>query len=281
MNDNGDNVGVVTVHLYRPWSPKHLLDAIPSTAKKIAVLDRTREDGASGSPLFLDVSVTLSEQNSPKLVTGGQYGIASKEFTPAMCKAIFDNLDAEKPRKHYVIGINDDVSHSSLDYGKPINATPESIRQCIFWGLGSDGTVGANKTAVKTIGLNTDLNAQGHFVFDSHKENGVTVSHLRFGPEEIKSEYSITDNADYLSCSHPSYVYKYPTLMLEPLKENGIFVLNSPWTSLEALEKKIPFELKNAIAKKGTQFYNIDAGKIASDVSTYYFKVNFLIMYCN
>ena len=276
MNENGENVGVVNVHLYRPWSAKHFLDSLPSTAKKIAVLDRTREDGASGSPLFLDVNVTLAEQNQRKIVTGGQYGIASKEFTPAMAKAIYDNLDRPEPKLRYVIGINDDVTNTSLDYGTPIHSTPESIRQCMFWGLGSDGTVGANKTAVKTIGLNTDLCAQGHFVFDSHKENGVTTSHLRFGPTEIKSEYSITSDADYASCSHPSYVYKYPRLMLEPLKDDGIFVLNSPWTDLAKLEKKLPAEFKNLLAQKNIKFYNIDAGKIATEV-----KLNLCIIILN
>lgn len=266
MNANGENVGVVNVRLFRPWSAKHFLEAVPKTAKKVAVLDRTREDGASGSPLFLDVNVTFSDVNEQKLITGAQYGLASKEFTPAMAKAVFDNLDAPNPKLRYVVGIQDDVTHTSLDYGQPIDSIPDTTRQCLFWGLGSDGTVGANKTAVKTIGLNTDLKAQGHFVFDSHKADGVTVSHLRFGPEEIKAEYTIQKGADYLSCNHPSYTYKFDRIMLQPLKEEGIFVLNSPWTTLEELEKKLPANLKNEIAQKNLQFYNIDASKIAKEV---------------
>ena len=261
MNAQGEKVGVCTVHMYRPWSAKHFLDSIPKSAEKITVLDRTREDGASGSPLFLDVNVTFSDIGDRKLVTGGQYGLASKEFTPAMAKAIFDDLGKENPMRRFVIGINDDVTHTSLDYGAPIQTTPDTTRQCLFWGLGSDGTVGANKTAIKTIGLNTDLKTQGHFVYDSHKADGVTVSHLRFGPDEIKSEYGIQRDADYLSCHHPSYVYKFE--MLDPVKENGTFVLNSPWTSMEEMEKKLPARVKNIIAKKKLQFYNIDAGGLA------------------
>lgn len=264
LNKNGENVGVVSVHLFRPWSTKHFLSVLPKTVSKIAVLDRTREEGASGMPLFLDVNVSMSDAGKRPLITGATYGLASKEFTPAMIKAVFDNLNAKEPRLQYVIGVEDDVTHMSLDYSAPIDTTPDSVKQCLFWGLGSDGTVGANKTAIKTIGLNTDLKAQGHFVFDSHKADGVTVSHLRFGPEEIKSEYTIQNDADYLSCSHPSYVYKYE--MLEPLKDGGIFVLNSPWTTLETLEKKLPARLKRQIASKKLEFYNIDATGIAQQV---------------
>lgn len=264
LNNRGENVGVLSVHLFRPWSSKHFLDVLPPTVKSIAVLDRTREDGATGMPLFLDVNVTMSDAKQKVLITGAQYGLASKEFTPAMVEAVFANLAQETPKKRYVIGIDDDVTHTSLDYGQPINAVPKGTTQCLFWGLGTDGTIGANKTAIKTIGLETDLKAQGHFVFDSHKGDGVTVSHLRFGPEEIKSEYSIQSDADYLSCSHPSYVYKYE--MLEPLKDGGIFVLNSPWNSLEQMEKKLPAKVKRDIAAKKLQFYNVDATKIAQEV---------------
>lgn len=265
MNAQGENVGVVNVHLFRPWSTKHFMKAIPPTAKKIAVLDRTREDGASGSPLFLDVNVTLSDMGERRLITGGQYGLASKEFTPEMAKSVFDNLNAENPMLRYVIGIKDDVTHSSLSYGEPLDTTPDGTRQCLFWGLGSDGTVGANKTAIKTIGLNTDLRAQGHFVYDSHKADGVTVSHLRFGPKEITSEYTIQKDADYLSCSHPSYVHKFDQ-MLDPLKEGGIFVLNSPWGDMATMEKKLPAVYKRGIAKKKLRFYNIDATALAREL---------------
>ena len=264
MNAQGENVGCLNVHLFRPWSPKHFLQVLPDTVTKIAVLDKTREDGATGMPLFLDVNVTMSDAHRQCLITGAQYGLASKEFTPAMAKAVYDNLDTKEPMSRYVIGIEDDVTHSHLVYGEPVNVTPPTTRQCLFWGLGSDGTVGANKTAIKTIGLNTDLKAQGHFVFDSHKADGVTVSHLRFGPDEIKAEYTIQSDADYLSISHPSYVYKYD--MLGPLKEGGTLVLNSPWSSFEEMDKKLPSKVKRDIASKKLKFYNIDATKIAQNV---------------
>jgi len=264
LNQQGENVGVLTVHLFRPWSAKHFLGALPKTVKKIAVLDKTKEEGASGMPLYLDVNICMSEAGQRPLITGATYGLASKEFTPAMVKAVYDNLNADNPKMHYNIGIRDDVTHTSLDYGEPITTVPSSTTQCVFWGLGSDGTVGSNKTAIKTIGLNTNLKAQGHFVFDSHKSEGVTVSHLRFGPEEIKAEYTIQSGADYLSCSHPSYVYKYE--MLEPLKEHGTFVLNSPWTTIEELEKRLPVKMKQEIANKQLKFYNIDATSISRNV---------------
>ena len=264
MNQQGEKVGVLSVHLFRPWSSQHFLDALPATCNKIAVLDKTREDGAVGMPLFLDVNVTMSDAQRQALITGAQYGLASKEFSPAMAKAVFDNLNAENPKTRYVVGIQDDVTHTSLPYGEPIDSIPKGTTQCLFWGLGTDGTIGANKTAIKTIGLETDLKAQGHFVFDSHKGDGATISHLRFGPEEIKSEYEISNNADYISCSHPSYVYKYE--MLGPLKDGGTFVLNSPWNSLEQMEKKLPAEMKRHIANKKIQFYNVDATKIVSSV---------------
>ncbi len=264
LNKSGESTGVLTVHMYRPWSAKHFLDAMPSTVKKVAVMDRTREEGASGMPLFLDVNVSFSDAGQQKLITGAQYGLASKEFTPAMGKAIFDNLKSDNPKLRYVIGIEDDVTHTSLPYGEEISTIPEGTTQCLFWGLGTDGTVGSAKNAINTIGLNTNLRTQGHFVYDSHKGDGVTVSHLRFGPEEIKSEYEIKNDADYLSCAHPSYAYKFE--MLEPLKDGGIFVLNSPWNTMEIMEKKLPVRVKNEIAQKKIKFYNIDAHKIATDV---------------
>ncbi|XP_064607290.1 pyruvate:ferredoxin oxidoreductase-like [Liolophura sinensis] len=265
LNAKGENVGVVNVHLFRPWSSKHLLAAIPQSATKIAVLDRTREDGAAGMPLFLDVNVAFSDAKRQALITGGQYGLASKEFTPEMVQAVFENLNAEKPKESYVIGIEDDVTHTSLPYGAPLKTIPEGTKQCIFWGLGSDGTVGAAKEAIKTIGLNTPLKAQGHFVYDSHKADGVTISHVRFGPEDIKSEYTIHSDADYVSCAHPSYVYKFNQL-LEPLKPGGTFVLNSPWVTMEEMQAKLPALIKQQIAEKKLQFYNIDAIGLAAKV---------------
>ncbi|CAH1775312.1 unnamed protein product [Owenia fusiformis] len=264
LNSKGENVGVITPRLFRPWSAEHFLRALPKSVEHVAVLDRTREDGAIGMPLFLDISVTLSDAGLRKNVTGGQYGLASKEFTPEMCKAVFDNLSSDKPKSRYVIGIEDDVTHTSLSYGEKINTVPEGTTQCLFWGLGTDGTVGASKTAIRTIGLNTDLKGQGHFVFDSHKGDGVTVSHVRFGPSDIKSEYEISANADYISCAHASYVNKFD--LISPLKEGGIFVLNTPFTTLEEMEKKLPDALKKEIAQKKAQFYNIDATTIALEL---------------
>ena len=264
LNSKGENVGVINVHLFRPWSPKHFLAACPPTVKKVAVMDKTREDGAVGMPLYLDVNVTFSDAGLQKLITGAQYGLASKEFTPEMAKAVFDNLNAADPKKKYVVGIEDDVTNTSLAYGEPISTVPEGTKQVMFWGLGSDGTVGASKTAIKTIGLNTELFAQGHFVFDSHKADGVTTSHVRFGPSPIKSEYGINKNADYISCAHPSYVYKYD--MLTPLRKGGIFVLNSPWNTIEEMEKKLPTQFKSQIAQKEALFYNISANKLAQDI---------------
>ena len=264
MNGHGENVGVLTVNLFRPWSQKHFMEVLPPTVKKVAVMDRTREDGASGMPLFLDVNVTLSDAQMPCFVTGATYGLASKEFTPSMAKAVFDNLKSDTPMKQYVIGIEDDVTHTSLPYGEPINICPPGTKQTLFWGLGTDGTIGANKTAIKTIGLNTELKAQGHFVYDSHKGDGVTISHLRFGPEEIKAEYEIQSDADYMSVNHPSYVYKYD--MLGPLKDEGILVLNSPWDKVELMTEKLPANVKNDIAQKKLQLYTIDATKIAQDI---------------
>ena len=180
LNANGYNIGIIKIRLFRPWSAEHLLAAIPKSATKIAVMDRTREDGAAGNPLFLDVNVTLSDAKDYRLVTGGQYGISSKEFTPTHVKAVFDNLDAESPMMRYVIGINDDVTHTSLAVGPHINTVPDTTKQCIFWGLGGDGTIGANKEAIKTISTATDLKgAQGFFANDSKKTLGVTMSHLR------------------------------------------------------------------------------------------------------
>ncbi|XP_013418498.1 uncharacterized protein LOC106179427 isoform X2 [Lingula anatina] len=265
MNRNGSNVGVVGVHLYRPFSDEHLLNAIPKTARKIAVLDRTREDGALAQPLFMDVNVAFSNANRQALITGATYGLASKEFTPEMAVAVFDNLNAENPKMQYVIGIEDDVTHTSLPYGEPITTVPPGTKQCMFWGLGSDGTVGANKEAIKTIGLNTNLKTQGHFVFDSHKADGITVSHVRFGPEEIKSEYIIQSDADYVSCHHPSYVEKFHQ-MLDPLSEGGTFVLNSPWTTMEQMEENLPAIFKQKLAKKKAKFYNISANKLAQSL---------------
>ncbi|KAL7718321.1 pyruvate dehydrogenase (NADP(+)) [Entamoeba marina] len=257
-----EKVGVLAVHLYRPWSAKHFLAAIPETVKRIAVLDRTKESGSFGEPLYLDVATTLLDAQKQLVVVGGRYGLGSKEFTPAMAKAVFDNLLLDKPMNHFSVGIVDDVSNLSLPLGENIDPIPAGTTQCMFWGLGSDGTVGANHDAIRIIGQNTDKYVQGYFSYDAHKSGGVTVSHLRFGEKPIKSQYLI-QNADYTACHFPNYVKKYQ--LLEAAKDNSTFVLNCNWNA-EELEKQLPGSLKRVIAKKNIKFYTIDAIKIGQEV---------------
>ncbi|MBC8531437.1 pyruvate:ferredoxin (flavodoxin) oxidoreductase [Gehongia tenuis] len=259
----GEKVGVVKVRLYRPFSVDHFIGAIPKTAKKIAVLDRTKEPGSLGEPLYEDVCTALRERGMDSIqVVGGRYGLGSKEFNPSMIKAVYDNLDAAEPKNHFTVGITDDVTGTSLEVKEKIDASPEGTTRCLFYGLGSDGTVGANKNAIKIIGDHTDLYAQGYFSYDSKKSGGLTVSHLRFGKSPIRSPYLI-DTADYVACHNASYVTHYD--MLTPLKEGGIFVLNSPWTA-EEMDEKLPASMKQQLAKKNIQFYTIDAVKIAGEV---------------
>ena len=258
----GEKVGVLSVHLYRPWSAKHFLAQLPETVQKVAVLDRTKESGSFGEPLYLDVATSLLDAGKFIPCVGGRYGLGSKEFTPVMAKAVFDNLKQEKPKNHFTVGINDDVSFTSLPIGEPFNPIPEGTTQCMFWGLGSDGTVGANHDAIRIIGQNTDLYVQGYFSYDAHKSGGVTVSHLRFGKKPIKSQYLI-QNADYTACHFPNYVKKYK--LLEAAKPNSVFVLNCPWTA-EQLETELPGSLKRVIAEKNLKFYTIDAIKIGQEV---------------
>ncbi len=256
----GEKVGAIKVRLYRPFSAKHFLAAIPDSVKKIAVLDRTKEPGSAGEPLYQDVLTVLAEQGSGIKIVGGRYGLSSKEFNPSMIKAVFDNLSGEM-KNHFTVGINDDVTGLSLDYSKKIDAAPKGTFRCKFYGLGSDGTVGANKNSIKIIGDHTDMYAQGYFQYDSKKSGGITVSHLRFGKSPIQSTYLI-DSADLIACHNPSYVTRYD--MLDGIKEGGTFLLNSPW-SLADMEKELPAVLKNIIAKKKLKFYNVDAIKIAAE----------------
>ncbi len=256
-------VGLIKVRLYRPFSKNHFLKILPKTVKKIAVLDRTKENGAFGEPLFVDISAILKEAGlNDKLVVGGRYGLGSKDFRPQDVKAVFDNLSQNEPKSHFTVGINDDVTYRSLPIGEKINTEPKDTIQCKFWGLGGDGTVGANKDAIKIIGNHTDLYAQGYFSYDSKKSFGITVSHLRFGKSPIKSTY-LVQSPDYVACHQASYVQRYD--LLEGIKEGGIFVLNSSWT-MEEMEKKLPNNLKRTIAEKKLKFYNIDAVSIARDV---------------
>jgi pyruvate-ferredoxin/flavodoxin oxidoreductase len=262
LNKRGEKVGLVKVRLYRPFSAPHFLAAVPKTVKRIAILDRTKENGAYGEPLYLDVSAIYQHQNKDMIIVGGRYGLGSKDFTPSMAKAVFDNLKMNEPKNNFTVGIIDDVTFTSLPITEEIDATPEGLVQCKFWGLGGDGTVGANKDAIKIIGDNTDMYVQGYFAYDAKKSAGVTVSHLRFGKVPIKSTYLIKD-ADYIACHNSSYVNKYD--LLEGIKEGGTFVLNAAW-ALEEMKNCLPNSLKKTIAEKKLKFYTIDAVKIAEKV---------------
>jgi pyruvate-ferredoxin/flavodoxin oxidoreductase len=256
----GKKVGLVKVRLYRPFSGEHFLAALPATCKRIAVLDRTKEPGAPGEPLYQDVCTAFMEARQTPVIVGGRYGLSSKEFTPSMARVVFDNLQEARPKNHFTVGITDDVTHSSLEIKEQIDAAPAGTYSCKFYGLGSDGTVGANQNSIVIIGDNTDLYAQAYFVYDSKKSGGITVSHLRFGPRPIQSPYQI-EQPDFVACHNPSYVTRYD--LLEGIKEGGIFLLNSPW-SPEEMESRLPAEMKQAIARKKLKFYNIDAVKIAA-----------------
>ena len=264
MNKEGHKVGLIKVRLYRPFVADKFVAAIPKTCKKIAVLDRTKEPGSLGEPLYLDVCSALFEKGVSKIkVVGGRYGLGSKEFNPSMCYAVYKNLEQKQPKNHFTVGIYDDLTNTSLDFSEKYDAAPEGAISCKFYGLGSDGTVGANKDSIKIIGDHTDMYAQAYFFYDSKKSGGITVSHLRFGKTPIQSSYLI-DSADFVACHNPSYITRYD--MLTDAKEGGKFLLNSPWNTLEELEKNLPAKVKQQIAKKHLKFYNIDAIKIASDI---------------
>ena len=262
MVRKGEKVGLVKVRLYRPFSVEHLLAAIPDSVERIAVLDRTKERGAVGDPLYVDVCTAYMEKKQTPTIINGRYGLSSKEFNPTMVRAVFDNLRSETPKNHFTVGILDDVTHTSLELGDRFDTASEGTVQCKFWGLGADGTVGANKSAIKIIGDNTDMFAQAYFAYDSKKSGGVTMSHLRFGDSAIQSTYEV-DAADYIACHKSSYVDIYD--VLDGIKEGGTFVLNSDW-SLEDMEEKLPAHMRATIAKKKLKFYNIDAVRIASEV---------------
>jgi len=258
----GEKVGLVKVRLYRPFSAEHFFAAIPETVNRIAVLDRTKERGALGDPLYVDLCTAFMEKRQTPMLISGRYGLGSKEFTPGMAKAVYDNLKSDTPKNHFTVGILDDVTHSSLDFEDGFDAAPEGTVQCKFWGLGADGTVGANKSAIKIIGDSTDMYAQAYFAYDSKKSGGLTISHLRFGKTPIKSTYQI-DAADYVACHKSNYLDIYD--VLSGIKEGGTFVLNSNWSS-EDMEEKIPAHMKHTIAQKNIKFFNIDAVKIASEI---------------
>ncbi|MBE6011470.1 pyruvate:ferredoxin (flavodoxin) oxidoreductase [Anaeropeptidivorans aminofermentans] len=258
----GEKVGCVKVHLYRPFSAKHFLSAVPKTAKKIAVLDRTKEPGALGEPLYQDVCTAYFEEETRPLIIGGRYGLGSKDVTPVQMMAVYENLAAENPKKKFTIGIVDDVTDLSLPVGKEIDVSAEGTISCKFWGLGSDGTVGANKNSIKIIGDHTDMYAQAYFHYDSKKSGGITQSHLRFGHKPIRSTY-LVNTADFVACHNPSYVDKYD--MVSDLKDGGKFLLNCQWSEKE-LDKMLPAAMRRYIAEHNIELYTIDATEIAKEL---------------
>ena len=262
MNAHGEKVGLIKVRLYRPFCADRLVAALPKTAKKVAVLDRTKEPGSLGEPLYLDVVTSFATQGVTGVkVVGGRYGLGSKDTPPSSIFAVYENLAKDEPKANFTIGIVDDVTGLSLEEHACPDTAPAGTVSCKFWGLGGDGTVGANKNSIKIIGDHTDMYAQGYFAYDSKKSGGLTVSHLRFGKTPIQSPYLI-DAADFVACHNPSYVTHYD--VADGIKEGGTFLLNSEWT-LEEMEKELPAKLKNAIAKNHIKFYNIDAIKLAKE----------------
>ncbi|MEN6411602.1 MAG: pyruvate:ferredoxin (flavodoxin) oxidoreductase [Veillonellales bacterium] len=262
LNAKGEKVGLLTVHLYRPFSLKHFFKYIPKTVKKIAVLDRTKEPGSLAEPLYLDVKSAFYGKESQPVIVGGRYGLGSKDIVPAHIVPIFDNLKQSQPKDGFTVSIEDDLTFKSLPVGQDIDTTPAGTKACKFWGLGSDGTVGANKSAIKIIGDHTSMYAQGYFAYDSKKSGGITVSHLRFGKKPIKSPYLI-NKADFVACHNQSYVFKYN--VLEGLKPNGNFLLNCIWNEQE-LEENLPGFMKRYIANNNINFYTLDAVKIAQEI---------------
>ncbi len=258
----GEKVGLIKVRLYRPFSQKHFLAVLPKSVKKIVVLDRTKEPGSVGEPLLEDIKTMFYNETKRPVIIGGIYGLSSKDTTPSQMKAVFDNLKLDSPKDHFTVGINDDVTHYSLEVKDNIVTTPEGTISCKFWGLGSDGTVGANKNSIKIIGDNTDLYAQGYFEYDSKKSGGVTISHLRFGKKPIKSPYFVSFS-DFTACHNQAYVNQYD--LVKGLKEGGTFILNCEW-SPEELGEKFPASLKKYLAVHNINFYIIDATKIAGEI---------------
>jgi pyruvate-ferredoxin/flavodoxin oxidoreductase len=269
LNARGEKVGLLKVRLYRPFCVKSFLQSLPASVRQIAVLDRTKESGAIGEPLYLDVVNALHEglklgygplTGAPTIV-GGRYGLSSKEFTPAMVKAVYDNLKKSEPKDHFTIGINDDVTHTSLDYDPSFSTEPDSVVRALFYGLGADGTVGANKNSIKIIGENTDNYAQGYFVYDSKKSGAMTVSHLRFGPQPIHSSYLVS-KANFVACHQWIFLERYD--MLSTLVPGGVFLVNSPFAPNQVWDH-LPREVQSQLISKKAKFYVIDAYQVAKD----------------
>ena len=263
LNSKGEKVGLLSVHLYRPFSLEHFFKYLPKTVKKIAVLDRTKEPGAIGEPLYLDVKAAFYNSDMNPVIVGGRYGLGGKDTTPDHVLSVYEELKKDDPKHGFTIAIDDDVTHTSLaEYPEDVDLTPEGTTACKFWGLGSDGTVGANKSAIKIIGDKTDMYAQAYFAYDSKKSGGITMSHLRFGKSPINSPYLI-HNANFISCSQQSYVTKYD--LLAGLKRGGKFLLNTVWNE-EDLSKHLPAYMKRYIAKNDIEFYTVNAVEIAKEL---------------
>ena len=262
LNAQGEKYGLVKVHLFRPFASEYFLNCLPKTTQKVCVMDRTKEPGALGEPLYLDVKAALYGKEHAPVVIGGRYGLGSKDVTPSDIKAIFEHLKQEGAKDHFTVGIEDDVTYTSIPVKDDLKVVKPGMVRCKFWGLGSDGTVGANKQAIKIIGEHTNKYVQAYFAYDSKKSGGMTMSHLRFGDEPIRSTYLI-DEADYIACSQQAYVHEYD--LLKGLKPGGDFVLNCLW-SPEELETKLPASMKRYIAKHNIQFYTIDAVGIAAEI---------------
>lgn len=254
-----EKVGMIVVHLFRPFSAKHLLGALPKTVKKIAVLDRDKEIGAVGDPLYEDVCVALAQSKWNIPIIGGRYGLSSKDTTPDQIATVYENLKRDESKDRFTIGIVDDVTNTSLTAIEIPDTSPQGQYSAIFWGMGSDGTVGANKNSIKIIGEATNLNCQAYFVYDSKKSGGLTQSHLRFGAKPIRSAYLVR-KADFIACHNPSYVSKYD--MVKSMKQGGTFLLNCPWNADE-LEHYIPAQMKKDLADKKARLVVIDAIKLA------------------
>src|SRR6516225_905856 len=260
LNQDGGKVGMVKVRLFRPFDTERFAKSIPTTARAVAVLDRTKEPGSAGEPLYLDCVGALYESGRRAVtVVGGRYGLGSKEFTPAMTKGVFDNLSQEKPKNHFTVGIRDDVTTTSLEYDESFSTEAEEVFRGNFYGLGSDGTVGANKESIKIIGENTDNYAQGYFVYDSKKSGAMTISHLRFGPTPIRSSYLI-QHANFVGCHQPEFLERYD--VLEKLMPKGVFLLNSRYPANEVWNH-LPQKIQQRLAEKRARFFVIDAHTVA------------------
>ncbi|MDD6088738.1 MAG: pyruvate:ferredoxin (flavodoxin) oxidoreductase, partial [Desulfovibrionaceae bacterium] len=263
LNARGQRVGLVKVRLYRPFAPDYLFQVLPATVETISVLDRTKEAGAVGEPLYVDICTAFMERGEAPRIVGGRYGLGSKDFTPDMAKAVFDNMLAMTPKNHFSVGITDDVTYKSLDMGDPIITEDDDTVKCKFFGLGADGTVGANKQAIKIIGDNTSMYAQAYFAYDSKKSGGFTVSHLRFGKNPIRSTYLVT-HPNFVAVHKDIYVRDYD--VLEGVVDGGTVVLNSAWNTLEDMERELPASVKRTIARKNLKFYNVDAMHLAAEI---------------